>query len=132
MAEKFKINIHFKRINLFIFEALLPRFSTFLLLPILLRFIGTEIWAEIVLMIAVSEILNKIYLFGFQSSIYRFGNEINDKEKLYITQKLLKRILILSGSFLLFFEFFNSFFWSNLFPFDYVLPMRSAIIISTF
>lgn len=131
-SEKFKINIHFKRINLFIFEAVLPRVSTFLLLPILLRFIGTQIWAEIVLMIAVSEILNKIYLFGFQSSIYRFGNEINDKEKRYITQKLLKRILILSGCFLLFFEFFNSFFWNNLFPFDYGLPMRSAIIISTF
>lgn len=132
MLKKIKLNIHIKRINIFVLEALLPRISTFLLLPVLLRFIDTEIWAEIVLMIAVSEILNKIYLLGFQNSIYRFGNEITNKEKLLILQKLLKRIVFLSITIGLFFEILNPIFWLNIFSFEYGLPMRSVIIISTF
>ncbi len=132
MLKKIKLNIHIKRINIFVLEALLPRISTFLLLPVLLRFIDTEIWAEIVLMIAVSEILNKIYLLGFQNSIFRFGNEITNKEKILILQKLLKRIVFLSITIGLFFEILNPIFWLNIFSFEYGLPMRSVIIISTF
>ena len=132
MLKKVKINIHFKRINIFLFEALLPRVSTFLLLPILLRYIETMIWAEIVLMIAISEILSKIYLFGFQDSIYRFGNEITGEDKAVIFKLLTKRILFLSIMIGVFFEIFNPIFWSNIFSFEYGLPMRSVIIISAF
>ena len=32
-------------------------------------------------MIAISEILIKLYLFGFQSSIYRFANELSESQK---------------------------------------------------
>ena len=60
---------HFMRANLYVFESLLPRLGTFIFLPILIRFIESVIWTEIVLMIAVSEILSKIYLFGYQNAV---------------------------------------------------------------
>ena len=41
-------------------------------------------------MIAVSELLAKIYLFGFQSSIYRFANEIDSDQKNAIFGQLIK------------------------------------------
>ena len=125
-------NIHFKRINVYIFESLLPRFGAFLFLPLLLRFVNPAIWAEIVLMIAVSEILSKIYLFGFQSSIFRFAKELDDNQKNFIIFKLLMRVLFSGILFLVLFEITNPYFWNNVFEFEFGLPLRSAIFISCF
>ena len=125
-------NVHFKRSNVYIAESLLPKLGSFIFLPFLFRYVTTAIWAEIALMIAVSELLAKIYLFGFQSSIYRFANEIDSDQKNSIFGQLLKRILIISTFVFLIFEIFNSFFWSSIFQFEFGLPMRTAIIISIF
>lgn len=125
-------NIHFKRINIYIFESLLPRFGAFLFLPLLLRFVNPAIWAEIVLMISVSEILSKIYLFGFQSSIFRFAKDLDDNQKNFIIFKLLVRVFISGTLFLVLFEIANPYFWNNVFEFEYGLPLRSAIFISCF
>ena len=111
-------NIHFKRINIYIFESLLPRFGAFLFLPLLLRFVNPAIWAEIVLMISVSEILSKIYLFGFQSSIFRFAKDLDDNQKNFIIFKLLVRVFISGTLFLVLFEIANPYFWNNVFEFE--------------
>lgn len=124
-------NIHVKRVSIYITESVMPRVGSLIFLPFLFRYVSTSIWAEIGLMIAVSEILNKLYLFGFQSSIYRFANELNETQKGYIISKLIKRILINSIFIILFFEVFNKFFWNAVFDFEYGLPMRTAILIST-
>jgi len=131
LLEIFK-NTHLKRVNIYIFESMLPRFGAFLFLPILLRFVNPEIWAEIVLMIAISEILSKIYLFGFQSSIFRFAKELDDNQKNYIFFKLVKRVFTASILFLIIFELTNSYFWNIFFIFEYGLPLRSALLISCF
>ena len=129
---KFFRNVHFKRSNVYIAESLLPKIGSFIFLPFLFRYVTTEIWAEIALMIAVSELLSKIYLFGFQSSIYRFANDINNDQKNTILSQLIIRILLISTSIFITFEIFNSFFWSSIFQFEYGLPMRTAIFISVF
>ena len=55
-------------------------------------------------MIAISEILIKLYLFGFQSSIYRFANELSEsQEKNLVLNKLIKRILLISFNVAIFF-----------------------------
>lgn len=131
LFEIFKIT-HFKRVNIYIFESMLPRFGAFLFLPILLRFVNPEIWAEIVLMIAISEILSKIYLFGFQSSIFRFAKDLDDNQKNYIFFRLVKRVFTASILFLIIFELTNSYFWNLFFIFEYGLPLRSAVFISCF
>ena len=129
---RFFKNIHFKRSNVYVAESLLPRLGSFIFLPFLFRYVTTEIWAEIALMIAVSELLAKIYLFGFQSSIYRFANEIDIDQKNAIFGQLVKRILLISSFVFLIFEIFNSFFWPSIFEFEFGLPMRTSIIISIF
>ena len=129
---RFFKNVHFKRSNVYVAESLLPKLGSFIFLPFLFRYVTTEIWAEIALMIAVSELLAKIYLFGFQSSIYRFANEIDSDQKNSIFGQLIKRILLISTSVFFIFEIFNSFFWSSVFQFEFGLPMRTSIIISIF
>ena len=129
---RFFKNVHFKRSNVYVAESLLPKLGSFIFLPFLFRYVTTEIWAEIALMIAVSELLAKIYLFGFQSSIYRFANEIDSDQKNAIFGQLIKRILLISTSVFFIFEIFNSFFWSSVFQFEFGLPMRTSIIISIF
>ena len=106
---RFFKNVHFKRSNVYVAESLLPKLGSFIFLPFLFRYVTTEIWAEIALMIAVSELLAKIYLFGFQSSIYRFANEIDSDQKNAIFGQLIKRILLISTSVFFIFEIFNSF-----------------------
>jgi len=129
---KFFKNVHFKRTNVYIAESLLPKIGSFIFLPFLFRYVTTEIWAEITLMLAVSELLSKIYLFGFHSSIYRFASDINNDQKNAILSQLVIRILIISTLIFLIFEIFNTFFWSSIFQFEYGLPMRTSIFISIF
>jgi len=124
--------IHLIRINLYILESLLPRFGSLLFLPILLSFINSAIWSEIVLMIAVSEILSKLYLFGFQNSIFRFAKNLNTADFSSIFFRLLKRLFFISTVIFIFLESFHKFFWSNLFEFEYGLPMRSTLVLGIF
>lgn len=124
--------IHLIRVNLYIFESLLPRFGSLLFLPILLSYINSTIWSEIVLMIAVSEILSKFYLFGFQSSIFRFAKNLNIEDFSSIFFRLLKRLSLASILLFIFLESFHEFFWEGLFEFNYGLPMRSTLVLSIF
>ena len=82
-------------------------------------------------MIAISEILIKLYLFGFQSSIYRFANELSESQKNLVLNKLIKRILLISFNVAVFFEVSQKFYWDFIFEFEFGLPMRTAILIST-
>ena len=84
MVLRFLQSKHFQRLNIYVFDSLLPRFGAFIFLPFLFRYASTSVWAEIGLMIAISEILSKFYLFGFQNSIFRFAKDLSDKEKQYI------------------------------------------------
>lgn len=124
--------IHLIRVNLYILESLLPRFGSLLFLPILLNFISSTIWSEIVLMIAVSEILSKLYLFGFQNSIFRFAKNLNIDDFSSIFTKLLKRLFFISIVLFIFLESFHELFWNNLFEFKYGLPMRSTLVLGVF
>lgn len=132
MILRFLQSKHFQRLNIYVFESLLPRFGAFIFLPFLFRYASTSIWAEIGLMIAISEILSKFYLFGFQNSIFRFAKDLTDQEKQYIFKKLILKILTLSTSVLIFVEITNNFWWPLLFEFEYGLPARTAVIISCF
>ena len=123
---------HFQRLNVYIFESLLPRLGAFIFLPLLFRYATTSVWAEIGLMIAVSEILSKVYLFGFQNSIFRFANDLSNQEKQYIFKKLIFKIFTFSISILAFLEITNNLWWPKLFEFEYGLPARAVVIISCF
>ena len=101
---------HFMRANLYVFESLLPRLGTFIFLPILIRFIESVIWTEIVLMIAVSEILSKIYLFGYQNAVFRFGKNMDHQIFKLVSFKLLKRLTTLSILIFLFLNFLMIYF----------------------
>ena len=125
--------IHLLRVNIYILESLLPRFGSLLFLPILLNFINSTIWSEIVLMIAVSEILSKLYLFGFQKfnfSICTKNLNIDDLSSIFF--RLLKRLFVMSVLLFIFLESFNKLFWNNLFEFNYGLPMRSTLVLGAF
>ena len=76
--------------------------------------------------------LSKIYLFGFQSSIFRFAKDLDDNQKNFIIFKLLMRVCMSGILFLVLFEITNPYFWNNVFEFEYGLPLRSAIFISCF
>tara|TARA_B100001109_G_scaffold73401_1_gene60038 strand:+ start:6343 stop:7746 length:1404 start_codon:yes stop_codon:yes gene_type:complete len=123
---------HFQRLNVYVFESLLPRLGAFIFLPLLFRYASTSIWAEIGLMIAMSEILSKVYLFGFQNSIFRFANDLSEQEKQYIFKKLIFKIFTFSTFILLSLEITNSLWWPILFEFEYGLPARTVVIISCF
>ena len=124
-------NTHLKRVNIFVLESMIPRLGSLAFLPFLFRYVSTPIWAEIGLMIAISEILIKLYLFGFQSSIYRFANELSESQKNLVLNKLIKRILLISFNVAIFFEVSQKFYWDFIFEFEFGLPMRTAILIST-
>ena len=124
-------NTHLKRVNIFVLESMIPRLGSLAFLPFLFRYVSTPIWAEIGLMIAISEILIKLYLFGFQSSIYRFANELSESQKNLVLNKLIKRILLISFNVAIFFEVSQKFYWDLIFEFEFGLPMRTAILIST-
>ncbi len=132
MVLRFLQSKHFQRLNIYVFESLLPRFGAFIFLPFLFRYASTSVWAEIGLMIAISEILSKFYLFGFQNSIFRFAKDLSDKEKQYIFKKLIIKIFTLSLSILVLVEISNALWWPLLFNFEYGLPARTAVVISCF
>ena len=115
----------------YVFESLLPRFGTFLILPFVFRLVEPFIWAEIAIMIALSEILAKIYLFGSQSSIYRFGSVFSNEVRSHIFYFLIRRMFIVSMVTLALFEIFGFLYWGKVFDFEYGLPSRIAIAISS-
>lgn len=118
----------FKNSIFYTFEKISPKVISIFLLPILLRLIKPELWAEITLLLALQLLISYFLTQGDERSILKFTSE---EELLYRAFTSLLRISILV---LTIFEIVGYFFESLPFSLEYGLPFRfmfvSTVIIS--
>ena len=118
----------FKNSIFYSFEKLSPKLISVLLLPILLRLIKPELWAEITLLLALQLLISYFLTQGDERSILKFTSE---EEVLYRSFTSLLRISLLV---LMIFEIVGYFFEILPFSLEYGLPFRfmyvSTVIIS--
>ena len=118
----------FKNSIFYSFEKLSPKLISVLLLPILLRLIKPELWAEITLLLALQLLISYFLTQGDERSILKFTSE---EEVLYRSFTSLLRISLLV---LMIFEIVGYFFETLPFSLQYGLPFRfmyvSTVIIS--
>ncbi len=118
----------FKNSIFYTFEKLSPKFISVLLLPILLRLIKPELWAEITLLLALQLLISYFLTQGDERSILKFTTEDTG---LY---KSLTSLLRISTLVLLIFEIIGYIFETLPFSLTYGLPFRfmfiSTVIIS--
>ena len=118
----------FKNSIFYSFEKLSQKLISVLLLPILLRLIKPELWAEITLLLALQLLISYFLTQGDERSILKFTSE---EEVLYRSFTSLLRISLLV---LVIFEIIGYFFETLPFSLQYGLPFRfmyiSTVIIS--
>ena len=95
----------FKNSIFYSFEKLSPKLISVLLLPILLRLIKPELWAEITLLLALQLLISYFLTQGDERSILKFTSE---EEVLYRSFTSLLRISLLV---LMIFEMFALYIW---------------------
>ena len=87
----------FKTSFYYTFEKLLPKLLSFFVLPILLRLIKPELWAEITLLLAIQILLSYFLTQGDERSILRF---VEDSE---VFSKSIMSLLRVSFVFIIIF-----------------------------
>ena len=100
------------------FEKLGPKALSIIILPVLLRLVKPELWAEITLLLAIQLLLSYFFTRGDERSLLKYSSEDN---LIYISIANLFKICLIG---LVIFEILGYFF--NEFPFslEYGLPFR--------
>ena len=118
----------FKTSFYYTFEKLLPKLLSFFVLPILLRLIKPELWAEITLLLAIQILISYFLTQGDERSILRF---VEDSE---VFSKSIMSLLRVSFVFIIIFEILGYFLQELPFSLIYGMPFRlmflSTVVIS--
>ena len=118
----------FKTSFYYTFEKLLPKLLSFFVLPILLRLIKPELWAEITLLLAIQILLSYFLTQGDERSILRF---VEDRE---VFLKSIMSLLRVSLSLIIISEILGYFLQELPFSLIYGMPFRlmflSTVVIS--